>query len=403
MWWTRKDGEAGSFSTASAPRGGRVRRAFRAIFLQLLIIVATLVTMELFLRFIDLRELREAYGRGYAVVHRYDPELGWLPIPNTVATFTGSRTIGVRHNSLGLRDIEHDRMERPTVLFVGDSFVWGYDVEESERFTELLRAELSGINIVNAGVNGYGTDQEYLLLNRIWSAVRPDVVVLNFTLVNDRNDNTSNMIYGGYYKPYLAQAADSTWRFLGQPVPKSRQTYFIEDPLVKNLWLARVAVTSYIYVRHPKIAVLDPTEQLVKMMRDLVEFQRGQVPGRVAISRRKIAVIFAGAEYSLHVLPRCGLLSDTRQSLDSEGPRSGGRPSQRPAVCNGRYQVVVLTSPLVEEVSGREPINRANFHRTHQITFASHPIAGACFVSSGRPVCHDCAFVQSSRQEFTDE
>jgi hypothetical protein len=268
---TRNDGEGGSLSTAAAPGGGRVRRASREIVLQLLMIVATLAAVELFLRVIDLRELREGYGRGYTVVHRYDPELGWFPIPNTVATFTGSRTISIQHNRLGLRDIEHERTERPSVLFVGDSFVWGYDVEASERFTELLRAELPGIEIVNAGVNGYGADQEYLLLNRVWSSFRPDVVVLNFTTSNDRNDNTSNMTSDGYYKPYLAQAADGTWRFFGQPVPKSRQTYFTDDLLVKNLWLARLAVTSYIYLRHPRIAVPDPTERLVGMMRDLVE------------------------------------------------------------------------------------------------------------------------------------
>jgi GDSL-like Lipase/Acylhydrolase family len=271
MQWTRNDEEGDSLSAASAPGGGRVRRACREVFLQLLIVVATLAAIEVFLRVIDLRELREGYGRGYTVVHRYDPELGWLPIPNTVAAFTGSRTISLQHNSLGLRDVEHERTDRPTVLFVGDSFVWGFDVEAGERFTELLRADLPGMEIVNAGVNGYGTDQEYLLLNRIWSAFRPDVVVLNFTTSNDRDDNTSNMISDGYYKPYLARAADGTWRFFGQPVPKSRQTYFTDDPLVKNLWLARLAVTSYIYVRHPQIAVPDPTEQLVGMMRDLVE------------------------------------------------------------------------------------------------------------------------------------
>lgn len=271
MGRTRNVGEGSSLATAAAPRGDWVRKACREILLQLLVVVATLAAVELLLRVIDLRELREGYGRGYPVVHRYEAELGWLPIPNSVGTFGGSRTISIQHNSLGLRDVEHARTERPTIMFVGDSFVWGYDVEANERFTDLLRAELPGIEIVNAGVNGYGTDQEYLLLDRVWNAFRPNVVVLNFTTTNDRDDNTHNMISDGYYKPYLAQDADGTWHFLGQPVPRSRQTYFIENPLVKNLWLARLAVTSYIYLRHPKIAVPDPTERLVGMMRDLVQ------------------------------------------------------------------------------------------------------------------------------------
>jgi len=271
MWWTRNAGAAGSSATAAAPPRARIHKMLREISLQLLIVVVTLAAIELLLRVIDLRELRDGYGRGYAVVHRHDPELGWFPIPNSAGEFVGSRTISIAHNSLGLRDIEHARTDRPTIALVGDSFVWGYDVEANERFTDLLRAELPAVEIVNVGVNGYGTDQEYLLLDRIWSALWPAVVVLNFTTSNDRDDNSSNMVSDGYYKPYLAQTADGSWRFLGLPVPRSRQSYFTENPLVRNLWLARLAVTGYIHLRHPQVAVPDPTERLVGMMRDMVE------------------------------------------------------------------------------------------------------------------------------------
>jgi hypothetical protein len=34
---------------------------------------------------------------------------------------------------------------------------------------------------------------------------------------------------------------------------------------------SRLAVTGYIYLRHPHVTVPDPTERLVGMMRDLVE------------------------------------------------------------------------------------------------------------------------------------
>ncbi len=260
-----------SLSTAPAPGGRRIRRAAREIGLHIAIMIVTLAAIELMLRFVDLRELRDGYGAGYSLVHRYDPELGWLPIANTVGAFGGSRTITVRHNSLGLRDVEPDRAGRPTVVFLGDSFVWGYDVEESERFTELLRGDLVGMRIVNAGISGYGTDQEYLLLNRIWGTVAPNVVVLIFCVDNDRDDNTSNMRYGGYYKPYVEGTADGAWRFAGQPVPRSRHFYFTDDRLVKHLWLARAALTGYIYWRYPEIAVPDPTEHLLATMREFVE------------------------------------------------------------------------------------------------------------------------------------
>ncbi len=257
-----------STTTAQAP--ARARRIVREILLHVTIMIATLGLAEAILRAVDLRELRDGYGQGYSLVYRYDADLGWFPVANSSSTFTGSRTISVHNNSLGLRDIEHDRTPRPTVLFLGDSFVWGYDVEADERFTELLRKDLPGMRIVNAGVSGYGTDQEYLLLDRIWNEIKPDVVVLMFCVGNDHIDNATNVRNGGYLKPYLERTADGAWRFAGQPVPWSRYVYFHDNVLVRNLWLARAAVTAYIYFRHPAIELPDPTDRLVGMMRDLV-------------------------------------------------------------------------------------------------------------------------------------
>jgi hypothetical protein len=176
----------------------------------------------------------------------------------------------VHNNSIGLRDIEHDRGGSPRILFIGDSFTWGFDVETKDRFSEILRTRMPQADIVNAGVPGYGTDQELLLLERIWDAVRPDVVVLIYCSDNDRFDNTQNVRYDGYYKPYLAQRPDGRWEFRGQPVPKSRRVYFVDNWLARNLWIARVAISAYIEVSVPRITVPDPTERLVAMMRDFV-------------------------------------------------------------------------------------------------------------------------------------
>jgi heme/copper-type cytochrome/quinol oxidase subunit 2 len=259
-------------SEASTP--ARKRSLLRDIAIQIALVLAILVVFEIALRVVDLRFLREGQRPGYSIAYNYDAELGWYPIPNSTATFIGQRTITIAHNSLGLRDSEPERTRKQTILFFGDSFVWGYDVEANERFTERLRQELPDQAIVNAGVAGYGTDQQYLLLQRLWDRIKPDVVVLIYCVDNDRRDNRSNARYDGYYKPYLAKASDGTWRFHGQPVPKSRHRYFIENPVARHSWVARVAVSVYVQVRHPRVEHEDPTERLVGMMRDLVQ-QRG--------------------------------------------------------------------------------------------------------------------------------
>ena len=239
----------------------------RTVAIQLLILVATLGIAEVVLRVIDLRYLR-AHRVGADRIYNYDAELGWFPVPNSDVSFTGIRTIRVRHNSLGFRDIEHDPAAKPTVAFIGDSFVWGYDVEQTVRFTELLRAKLPAQRVINAGVTAYGTDQEYLVLRRLWDRIKPDVVVLMVCTDNDRKDNTVNTRSDGPYKPYfdLTQGA-----FKGIPVPWSRHLYFADNWLARNSWVARVAVSVYVLIAHPQVRVPDPTERLIGMMKEYVE------------------------------------------------------------------------------------------------------------------------------------
>jgi len=248
----------------------RLREVLRSVGVSLGMAIATLAALEIFLRVADLRELREGVSER-SLSYRYDAELGWAPAPNSSSVVAGARTIHVQHNSLGLRDIEFTLDAQPTILFLGDSFVWGLDAEADERFTDLLRPRISSYKILAAGVSGYGTDQEYLLLKRLWAKVQPAVVVLIFCTQNDRSDNSTNIRYEGYQKPYFATAPDGSLVLQGQPVPKSRLQYIKEDWLVHNLWLARLVAVSYVKIRHPLLYVPDPTERLVSKIRDFVE------------------------------------------------------------------------------------------------------------------------------------
>ena len=232
--------------------------------------VVTLVALEIVLRVVDLRELREGVSER-SLSYQYDAELGWVPIPGSSSEVTNARTIHAHHNSLGLRDEEFTLDAQPTILFLGDSFVWGLDAEASERFTELLKPRIPGTRILAAGVSGYGTDQEYLLLKKLWPKVKPAVVVLIFCTLNDRDDNGTNIRYEGYQKPYFVMDPDGTLVLKGQPVPESRLQYIREDWLVRNLWLARLATASYVGIRYPLLFVPDPTERLVSLIRDFVE------------------------------------------------------------------------------------------------------------------------------------
>src|SRR6266436_3377566 len=220
----------------------RIGKVFRSAGISVGMTLATLAALEIFLRVADFLELRETLSER-SLSYRYDAELGWAPVPNSSSQITTFRTTHFKHNSLGLRDEELSLDAKPTIMFLGDSFVWGLDSEADERFTDLLKPMIPDYKILAAGIAAYGTDQEYLLLKRLWSKVQPAVVVLIFCAQNDRLDNSTNIRYEGYQKPYFETASDGALVQSKQPVPISRLQYIKENWLVRNLWLARL-VTS---------------------------------------------------------------------------------------------------------------------------------------------------------------
>lgn len=249
----RSEPAAGDARKAPAGRRRFAREGLR----QLVILLATLATVEAALRIADPAYLRSDDWGSYH--YRYDAELGWSPVPNDRM-----------HNSLGLRDIEPEEGTRPAILFLGDSQVWGANVEAHERFSDRLRTQMPGFRVVNAGVAGYGTDQEYLLLQRLWDRIRPAVVVVMFECNNDRLDNSSNVRYFSY-KPYAEITPAGRVRIAGLPPPRSRRLVFRDNVFARHSWLGRLAVSAFVEIRHPRLRLSDPTEPLIGAVRAFAE------------------------------------------------------------------------------------------------------------------------------------
>jgi len=150
--------------------------------------------------------------------YRYDETLGWFPQENTECVYTGMYRTEISNNKDGFRDREHENdSTKKSIAFLGDSFVWGYDVKEKKRFTSNIQAFLPEWEIYNMGVSGYGTDQEYILLKKWFPKYTPDVVYV-VVHSNDSIDNRNNYNYN-YYKPYF-QLEKNELSLKGTPVPK---------------------------------------------------------------------------------------------------------------------------------------------------------------------------------------
>jgi hypothetical protein len=205
-----------------------------------------------------------------SLAYRYDAELGWFPTPSSERTIEGTRTFHVSHNAKGFRDREPARKTKPRVAVFGDSFVWGFDVEASERFTDRLAARRRDLEVLNLGVSGYGTDQELLLLRRELAELDADVVVLLFSNENDHIDNTTNLRYGPYYKPYFLTDGGSL-ELRGQPVPLPLPYLRERSALVASSYLVRAGYAVWLARRHPQVSVPDPSLELVRTFRAAAE------------------------------------------------------------------------------------------------------------------------------------
>jgi hypothetical protein len=249
----RKVHESKSLTGGTLPPDKSLHRSARPA-LKLLALIVSLalamglaeITLRLFFR------NRLAYVRDErSLLYHYDKTLGWFPRPNSTNSIFSSRKITAIHNSEGFRDSEHVPSDKPVIVFLGDSFLWGYDVEASERFTDKLQAKHPEWSVYNLGVSGYGTDQEYLLLQRHFDEYKPRVVFLLFCTDNDGDDNSTNVRYGGYYKPYYTFEGHRL-HLHGVPVPRSEATFLKEHHRLARSYLVRLLARAYYKMVGPR-------------------------------------------------------------------------------------------------------------------------------------------------------
>src|SRR5262245_2842209 len=97
-------------------------------------------------------------------LHIADPVLGWRNRPLAQTTFESPEfLVHVRINEHGVRGRPLALEAAPgrrRILLVGDSFVFGWGVEEDETFAAEIERRLPDSEAVAMGVAGYGTDQE---------------------------------------------------------------------------------------------------------------------------------------------------------------------------------------------------------------------------------------------------
>ena len=151
--------------------------------------------------------------------HTSDRDLGWKLKPGASGEWKGEGESFVRVNSEGLRDREHAKAKPPNTLRVavlGDSFTEAIHVPVEQTFWSKLERKLGNceavkgrknVEVINFGVQGYGTAQQLIMLRKkVWD-YNPDIVVLSFFIGNDVINNSPKLEYDRY-RPFFVYDAN---------------------------------------------------------------------------------------------------------------------------------------------------------------------------------------------------
>ena len=177
----------------------------------------------------------------------YDPELGWVGMPNVYLPDGFGKGVYVRTNSRGFRsNREYSPVPPPDKLRVvcsGDSFTFGFGVDNDHTWCRGLEQRDARMETINLGQTGYGIDQAYLWYLRAGAGLQPSVHV--FAFIARDLIRMAMTDFQGYAKPVL-KLKNGKLAVGNTPVPRvawSRRLAGLEQ--LSSIQLLRRAVERF--------------------------------------------------------------------------------------------------------------------------------------------------------------
>lgn len=125
------------------------------------------------------------YSNNYQQKNNYLPGQSWKT----------KKPIQLRPDYRPNQDIQKNTF---SILTIGDSFVYGHNLEDLETYPsqleEILIKKGYNINVLNAGTSGYGVDQYYLQTLKTLKIFKPNLVIINLN-ENDIADSNENCLF----------------------------------------------------------------------------------------------------------------------------------------------------------------------------------------------------------------
>ncbi len=143
---------------------------------------------------------------------RLDDRLGWRATENYHLEAAARNDAGhasalrVDTDQRGFRTLGPAPPSGTSILVIGDSFTQAVEVSNDKTYAAILQAALQ-VRVFAYGCGGYGTLQEYLILDEVLDVIRPDIVIWQFS-TNDFINNDEELERGsllnnnGRRRPY---------------------------------------------------------------------------------------------------------------------------------------------------------------------------------------------------------
>ena len=165
-------------------------------------------------------------------IFQYHPIIGYLFTPGLVARIPsegGGYLMTINQSGFRCR---HELTEKrppgsPLILLFGDSFTAGDGVSDGYRFGDLLEQRLERPHVINLGLPGTGTDQQYLIFRELAKDLEYDLLLIcplvenirrvanRFRATTSRQDGSQEYLA----KPYF-ELVDGGLNLRHVPVPK---------------------------------------------------------------------------------------------------------------------------------------------------------------------------------------
>jgi hypothetical protein len=165
---------------------------------------ATLVLVATFLTLAAVEIGLRVTGAVPASLYEADSTLIYRPVAGGRKTFVhnatnGGQSVKVVINKEGFRGpLLREPGSAQRVAVYGDSFIAGEFAEDSLTFVRMLERDLAArapTEVVNAGVTGYGPDQEFLRMQQDFPRLKPQVEVVGIFADNDMGDLVRDRLF----------------------------------------------------------------------------------------------------------------------------------------------------------------------------------------------------------------